>query len=39
MSDIYKYLQSVKLPVMPEVAHALIRTLNEMPSQIEPPAV
>ena len=29
MSDIYKYLQSVKLPVMPEVAHALIRTLND----------
>jgi HD-like signal output (HDOD) protein len=29
MSDIYKFLQAVKLPVMPEVAHALIRTLND----------
>ena len=29
MADISKYLQSVKLPVMPEVAHALIRTLND----------
>ena len=27
--DISLYLQYVKLPVMPEVAHALIRTLNE----------
>ncbi len=29
MADISKYLQSVKLPIMPEVAHALIRTLND----------
>ena len=29
MADISKFLQSVKLPVMPEVAHALIRTLND----------
>ena len=29
MTDISKYLQSVTLPVMPEVAHALIRTLND----------
>lgn len=29
MTDISKFLQSVKLPVMPEVAHALIRTLND----------
>ncbi len=29
MSDIATYLKSVKLPVMPEVAHALIRTLND----------
>ncbi|WP_317204308.1 HDOD domain-containing protein [Janthinobacterium sp.] len=29
MAVISKYLQSVKLPVMPEVAHALIRTLND----------
>jgi HD-like signal output (HDOD) protein len=29
MAEISKYLQSVKLPVMPEVAHALIRTLND----------
>ncbi len=29
MPDISSYLHSVKLPVMPEVAHALIRTLNE----------
>ncbi|APW42701.1 HDOD domain-containing protein [Rhodoferax saidenbachensis] len=29
MADIAPFLQSVKLPVMPEVAHALIRTLND----------
>ena len=29
MTDISRFLQSVKLPVMPEVAHALIRTLND----------
>lgn len=29
MADLASYLQSVKLPVMPEVAHALIRTLND----------
>ncbi len=29
MSDIANYLKSVNLPVMPEVAHALIRTLND----------
>lgn len=29
MSDISKLFQSVKLPVMPEVAHALIRTLHD----------
>lgn len=29
MADIANYLKSVKLPVMPEVAHALIRTLND----------
>ncbi len=29
MADISVFLQSVKLPVMPEVAHALIRTLND----------
>lgn len=29
MADISLFLQSVKLPVMPEVAHALIRTLND----------
>jgi HD-like signal output (HDOD) protein len=28
MANISVFLQSVKLPVMPEVAHALIRTLN-----------
>ena len=29
MTDISTFVQSVKLPVMPEVAHALIRTLND----------
>ncbi|HCX79979.1 MAG: hypothetical protein A3E00_13145 [Curvibacter sp. RIFCSPHIGHO2_12_FULL_63_18] len=29
MSDISTFIQTVKLPVMPEVAHALIRTLND----------
>ena len=29
MAEISFFLQSVKLPVMPEVAHALIRTLND----------
>lgn len=29
MAEISAFLQSVKLPVMPEVAHALIRTLND----------
>ena len=29
MTDIASYLKSVKLPVMPEVAHALIRSLND----------
>ena len=29
MADISVFLHSVKLPVMPEVAHALIRTLND----------
>ncbi len=29
MAEIAPFLQSVKLPVMPEVAHALIRTLND----------
>lgn len=29
MTDISKFLQAVKLPVMPEVAHALIRTLDD----------
>jgi HD-like signal output (HDOD) protein len=29
MAHISLFLQSVKLPVMPEVAHALIRTLND----------
>jgi HD-like signal output (HDOD) protein len=29
MSDISTFLQTVKLPVMPEVAQALIRTLND----------
>jgi HD-like signal output (HDOD) protein len=29
MADIASYIHSVKLPVMPEVAHALIRTLND----------
>jgi len=29
MSDLSVFFQSVKLPVMPEVAHALIRTLHE----------
>lgn len=29
MAEISSYLQSVRLPVMPEVAHALIRTLND----------
>ena len=29
MAELSSFLQSVKLPVMPEVAHALIRTLNE----------
>lgn len=28
MADLASYLQSVKLPVMPEVAHALIRTFD-----------
>ena len=34
MADISKLLQSVKLPVMPEVAQALIRTLNEEDTDI-----
>jgi HD-like signal output (HDOD) protein len=29
MPDINTFIQAVKLPVMPEVAHALIRTLND----------
>jgi len=29
MADISEFLHAVKLPVMPEVAHALIRTLND----------
>ncbi|MDB5847404.1 MAG: histidine kinase, partial [Rhodoferax sp.] len=29
MPDIAVFFQSVKLPVMSEVAHALIRTLND----------
>ena len=29
MSDLSTFFQSVKLPVMPEVAHALIRTLSD----------
>lgn len=29
MTDIVPFLQSVKLPVMPEVAHSLIRTLDD----------
>ena len=29
MADISPFLQSLKLPIMPEVAHALIRTLND----------
>lgn len=29
MSDLSAFFQSVKLPVMPEVAHALIRTLHD----------
>ena len=29
MPDISTFIQTVKLPVMPEVAHALIRTLND----------
>lgn len=29
MADIHTFIHSVKLPVMPEVAHALIRTLND----------
>lgn len=29
MAEISRYIQSIKLPVMPEVAHALIRTLND----------
>jgi len=29
MTPIATYIQSVKLPVMPEVAHALMRTLND----------
>jgi HD-like signal output (HDOD) protein len=29
MTEISKFLQSVKYPVMPEVAHALIRTLSD----------
>lgn len=29
MTDISAFIQAVKLPVMPEVAHALIRTLND----------
>jgi HD-like signal output (HDOD) protein len=34
MSDIAALLLSVKLPVMPEVAHALIRTLNDEDADI-----
>lgn len=34
MSDIASLLLSVKLPVMPEVAHALIRTLNDADADI-----
>jgi HD-like signal output (HDOD) protein len=29
MADITTFIQTIKLPVMPEVAHALIRTLND----------
>ena len=29
MADINTFIQTVKLPVMPEAAHALIRTLND----------
>lgn len=29
MADISAFIQTVKLPIMPEVAHALIRTLND----------
>ena len=29
MTDLSAFIQSVKLPVMPEVGHALIRTLND----------
>lgn len=35
MQDISSFLQSVKLPVMPEVAHALIRTLDSEDAGIE----
>ncbi len=34
MADIAPFLQSIKLPVMPEVAHALIRTLNDEDADI-----
>ncbi len=34
MADLSKLMQSVKLPVMPEVAHALIRTLNDEDADI-----
>lgn len=34
MADLASYLQSVKLPVMPEVAQALIRTLNNPDADI-----
>jgi len=34
MADIAQFLHSVKLPVMPEVAHALIRTLNDEEADI-----
>lgn len=34
MAEISVFLQSVKLPVMPEVAHALIRTLNNEDAEV-----
>jgi len=34
MSEIEQYLRTVKLPVMPEVAHALIETLNNPEADI-----
>ena len=34
MADIHAFIQAVKLPIMPEVAHALIRTLSDDDAEV-----